>query len=636
MKRILLLPVLAALSVAAHAGDDRYAVANIPAKLLTNAHAVKRTEEIRFEVTAPGDARQVRHWVVTVLDESGRDAAQFVEQYNKLWKVTDVTGALYDAQGKLQRRLKPKEVGDQSAVGDISLMDDSRVRFHHFDYPTYPYTVEYEVVIQYSTTIFLPHWVPQDDEHLSVQKSTLTLATPPGFNYRYKAFQYNGEPLTTASRFVERTWTAQDLPAFEAPYAGPLWHEMTPAVFFGGQNFTYGPYNGSAESWDSFGRFIATLNQGRDELPPALKQKVHTLTDGISDPREKVRRLYSFLQQNTRYISIQMGVGGMQTFEARFVADKGYGDCKALSNYMYSLLKEAGVPSCYAVIHAGEKARDRNLIEEVPYSQFNHAILCVPLPKDSIWLECTSQLTPPGYMGSFTGNRKALLVTPEGGRVVATPHYTFADNLQQRHAKGSIDANGDLSVQVSTLFRAEQQDDMAMLVQSLSREKVKRYLDENLGLPTYEVVDFHYEPQAGILPELRERLDLVLPGFLATGGKRLFVAPNFLNRSRTQFEEEEERKFPIYLRQSYTDIDSVDLTIPDGFEVEAMPKAVQLRTAYGNYSTEYSVKGNQLHYVRRRECWPANFPASEWEQVRTFYNSIYKADRASIVFVKKQ
>src|SRR5207244_663743 len=103
-------------------------------------------------------------------------------------------------------------------------------------------------------------------------------------------------------------------------------------------------------SWQELGKFQVQLNSGRDKLPDAVKQTVHQLTDQISDPKEKVRILYEYLQRNTRYISIQLGIGGFQPFDASFVASKSYGDCKALSNYMYSLLKEANIKSCYTQI----------------------------------------------------------------------------------------------------------------------------------------------------------------------------------------------------------------------------------------------------------------------------------------------
>ncbi|RYZ20790.1 MAG: DUF3857 domain-containing protein [Chitinophagaceae bacterium] len=634
MIRLLLSGLLATVAASAYAGEP-YAASLIPAPLLENANAVKRTEEIRYEVSSIASARLRRHWVVTVLNEAGRDAAEITEGYDKMTRITSLEGALYDAQGKLLRRLKAKEVTDRSAVSDISLMEDSRVKHFSFDYPSYPYTVEYEIITEYTSTFFQPHWMPQDEEHLSVQKSTFTYVSPSNFTYRYKAFKYPGQPVTREDILVERTWTVQDLAALERPFAAPSWNEMTPTVLFSADRFRIGDYEGSAANWNQLGGFLATLNQGRDQLPPALKQKVHELTDGLGSPREKVQRLYQFLQQNTRYISIQMGIGGWQTFEARYVAEKGYGDCKALSNYMFSLLKEAGIPSHYAVIRAGSTPRDRNLMEDFASNQFNHAVLVVPMQKDSLWLECTSQITPPGYMGSFTGNRKALLVTETGGKLAATPRYTHQDNLQHRHVSGSIGAEGHLDVKTSTLFRAEQQDDLSGFVQTASREHVKKYLDEHLGLASaYEVVSFRYEPRHAALPELQEQLELFVSNYATVSGKRLFITPNFANKAQTQLTDDT-RTLPICLRDYYSDIDSVELTVPEGYTVETLPRPVQLRTPYGNYSVTCSFSGNKLVYVRRREAWQATFPATDWEKVKAFYNAVYKSDRAGAVLVKQ-
>src|SRR5690606_27634424 len=126
--------------------------------------------------------------------------------------------------------------------------------------------------------------------------------------------------------------------------------------------------------------------------------QVEKLIAGVTDEKEKISILYKYLQQNTRYISIQLGVGGWQPFDAAYVAKNGYGDCKALTNYMQSLLKTAGIPSYYTVVYAGSSGYAQNrFVEDLPSNQFNHVILCVPGMKDTTWLECTSQQSPPGY-----------------------------------------------------------------------------------------------------------------------------------------------------------------------------------------------------------------------------------------------
>ena len=618
------------------AGEGEYAVANIPPRLLKNANAVKRMEHLSFEVIHTGEAIQRRKYAITVLNEKGADFASFVEYYDKLHEVKNIEGSLYDALGKELKRLKNKQVLDLTGSDDNNLADDNRRKAHSFYYKNYPYTVEYEVEIRYNGTLFFPVWAPREDEMFSVQQSRFTLLAPAGYLVRHRAFNYPGKPEEYNAEKGRKglSWEIKDLEAMLDEYASPEWNEKNPVVFTGPSEFEVEKYRGTMNSWEDFGRFVYSLKMGRDQLPPQVKQAVKEMTAGLTDQKEIVTRLYEYLQKNTRYISIQLGIGGWQPFDATYVATRAYGDCKALTNYMYSLLKEAGIPSHYTLIRAGRGAR--KIIADFPSQQFNHVILCVPLARDTIWLECTSQTDPAGYLGSFTSNRYALLVTEEGGKLVRTPAYRMADNLQARHIRATLDEDGTLKVSAQNRYTGLQQDSYHGLIHNLSKEKVKEVLQEQLDFATYDIAAFDYRETRAALPVIEEKLDIVVSNYATVTGKRLFIVPNIMTRTTRKLAPDSTRVFDLELGFEYRDEDSVEIKIPEGYLPEAMPKDLSLQGKFGRYECRTRLHGDRLTYYRLIEHKSGRFPASDYNELVKFYDAIYRADRSKAVLVKSQ
>ena len=635
MKTFFLVYILSIFSIAAWAGDGIYAVANIPAALLKNSDIVKREEEIRFEIQDIGKAKEYHKYVLTVLNENGNKQAFLEEYYDKLQSIESISGTLYDATGKKIKSLKKSDIEDKSGTSDINLADDNRIKYHNFFYKVYPYTVEYEIEIKYNYTMFFPGWMPQENEHYAVQESKLSVVCPQNYQFRYKAFNYSKEPEIQSEKSNKiYTWEIKDLQPIESEYASPYWFQITPVVCLGPDQFQIEGYKGDMGTWQDFGKFVYALKQGRDELPDDIKQKVHQMTDGLSDPKEKIRKLYEFLQQNTRYISVQLGIGGWQPFDAKYVASKRYGDCKALSNYMFSLLKEVGIKSFYTLIKAGEN--NQYMISDFPSSQFNHVILCVPLEEDSMWLECTSQTLPAGYLSGFTSNRFALLIDENGGKLVRTPKYGYNENLQLRKINATLNDEGNLSASVNANYRALQQDDLEGMINYLSKDKVLEYLKKSIDLPTYDISKFDYKQEKNILPPvINEYLELTASNYAQVTGKRLFINPNILNRSYRKLKIDEERKYDIELTDEFREIDSVEIKIPAGYQPESVPADMKIENKFGKYITSTKLMSDKIIYYRLREQYGGKFLASEYANLVKYYEQLYKADRNKVVLVKK-
>ncbi len=624
------------LSFALKAADGEYAVSKIPPSLLKGANAVLRLEELRFEIKNTKETVLKNHYVITILNENGDRWAEFTEGYDKHIQIESVEGVLYDAYGKQLKRIKKKDLTDLSGVSDISLIDDNRIKHHNFYYKVYPYTIEYTVEINYKSTLFFPDWVPQGRENISVEKSSMSIVSPANYKFRYKAFNYPKDPVITQEKDnTVSTWTASNMPAISREIYSPMWHELTTMVIFGPTDFQMEDYKGNMASWQDFGKFVYSLKLGRDQLPDNVKQAVHKIADGLADPKEKIARLYEYMQKNTRYISIQLGIGGWQPFDAKEVATKGYGDCKALTNYMYSLLKEAGITSYYTVIRAGKSAN--YITHDFPSQQFNHVILCVPLSKkDSVWLECTSQTMPSGYLGDFTSDRYALMVDESGGKLVRTPKYGMNENLQARVIKAKLEENGTLNISAATKYTGMQQDDIHGMINHLSKDKVKEYLHEQLNFSTYDVNQFDYKELKSSLPAINESLDITVSNYATITGKRLFIVPNVMTRSGRKLSQDSTRKYDIQLGYEYKDVDSVEIEIPKGYETEAMPQPATIKSQFGNYSSSVKLKDNKLYYYRSIEHFGGRFPAKDYNDLAKFYEAIYKADRSRIVLVRNE
>jgi hypothetical protein len=617
----------------AFATGGEYAVSGIPEALKKNANVVKRMEEERFTLKSPGEAVYYRKYAFTILNENGDKYAAFQQYYDRFVEIKNIQGTLFDAAGNKIKELKNKDIQDYSGVSDFSLIDDNRVKFHHFYYKTYPYTVEYVLELKHNGTMFYPSWMPLEEEYFSVQQSKFIFECPLNYEFRYKTFNYTGQPVEQTTDKKRMTWEVKEVPAIVREVHSPLLRQLTTLVMFGPTEFEMQSYKGNMKSWQDLGKFIYSLKQGRDELPADIKQKVHQIADAVTDPREKIRLLYEYMQKNTRYVSIQLGIGGWQPFDAKYVATKGYGDCKALSNYMYSILKEAGVKSYYTVINAGRTKS--NFEATFPSSQFNHVILCAVINNnDSVWLECTSQTMPTGYLGDFTDDRYALIVDEDGGKLIRTPKYGMKENLQERMINAKLDAEGLLTAEIKTNYGGLQQDNLHMLINNLSKDKVKEYLAEELEFATYTINDFSYKENKGSLPVIEEHLSVSVDHYAIISGKRLFITPNVMTRSHRKLRSDEERKYDIDLDLEYVDTDKIEIEIPAGYKLESMPQDAVIESKFGKYRSSAKLDQNKITYIRSMEQLSGRFPKTDYAEMVKFYDDIFKADRNRLVFIK--
>jgi hypothetical protein len=632
MKNIIFTLIISLFSLQNLQAQNQWAAEKIPAELKEKAHAVVRMSETFFTVKNIGESTKTTHYAFTILDEQGLQNAHVLVFYDKLTKVNDLEGVLYDAKGEKVKKLKNDDIKDGSANSEGTLFSDNRYKYGEFKYAIFPFTVEFSYTTTNKNMLFYPSFYPQEDEeNMTVESSLFKVKMPAGMELRYKLLNGMSKPtIEDIDGGKTYTWSVKNLKHYEnEPYA-PLWVQKGMGVLTAPNEFETEGFKGSAKTWKELGDFDNLLAKNRDILPDNIKQEVQQLVSGVTDPVLKTKKIYEYLQAKTRYISIQLGIGGWQPFEAKQVAEKGYGDCKALSNYTQALLKSVGIESLYASIRGGEGQQE--VQADFPSQQFNHAMLCVPMKNDTVWLECTSQNDPFGYMGSFTSNRYALLATPTGGKLVRTPAYKPSENQQVRKIEVNLLDDGNATAEALNIFTGPSHDDYANIKTQLNPDDQKKALYKRIDIPSFELNNFSIQEEKKRIPSATVKMSLSVRKCASKSGTRMFLSPNLMSvENSIPPASDKPRTQEVELRNAYTEIDTVSYVLPKDIKIEFKPEMITFESKFGSYYADNQVKDGKLFYIRKFVRNRGKFPATSYAELIDFYKKVAKYDKAQVV-----
>jgi hypothetical protein len=626
-KSLSLFAILASLGGVAQ--PSSYDAATIPAALKEGAHVVKRYENITFNVKDVDQATYSIHQVLTVLDDEGKEALNFHETTSKLRSIDDVEIKVYDASGRQINKFKKKDLNKLASQG--GLVEDGMHHFLEISVPSYPATVEYKYEIKYSGTLVYPSYIIQDSEE-AVELSTYTAMVPGDLDLRYKAQKINIKPSETFDgKSKVYTWTVKNMVAYKDEEGTVGSRFYYPSVILAPNKFRHFNTYGDMSSWKSFGQWGYDLMKGLDELPEERKSFFVNLVKDANSDREKVALIYKYLQQNFRYVSIQLGIGGVKPFPAKFTDEKKYGDCKGLSLYMSAALKSVGIKSYCAYINA--RYNQEAVAPDFPCDRFDHMILCVPQVKDSIWLECTSPTSEFGVLGSFTENRNALLITENGGVLVATPASNSSSNIMNTTTTVKLAEDGSGTTETKVSSRGDFRELMNVVV-TAKKDEQKKMIVRYLG--------FKQPDEFAIVKKAQEQtldvdIDLSIekiPQFSA--GSKMFLNPRVYDLWKQVLPKAEDRKQDYYFESPFVRIDTTVYLLPADYVAESMPPSSNMKCDYGTFVTSYSYlkEKNQVISVARLELLKNRIPAAKYADVKKFFDNVISEDTHKVVIKK--
>ncbi|NDV79463.1 DUF3857 domain-containing protein [Dysgonomonas sp. 511] len=568
---------------------------------------------------------------VTVLNAKGDHFADFYIYGDKFKELKSFSGTVKNVLGAVIKKIAKKDltissISEHMATDNYSISYDCKS-------PTYPYTVEYTYEEKWKNGILTYNrFLPMTGYDFAVRKANLRMELPADMNLRHHT-NYDGFDIKdeVAGDKHIYNFSCENMKGIKGEEHTPPWRELFPCILIAPNNFCFDSQCGDMSNWKGYGLWVSKLLEGRDILHEATITKLQDMVKNAASDKEKAKILYEYLQANSRYVSIQLGIGGFQPIEAASVVKSGFGDCKGLSNVMKAMLKAVGIESNYCEISMKEKELHSNFAN---VSQTDHAILLVPLAGDSVWLECTSQTLPFGYVHPRIAGHDALVISKDGGKICRLPDYK--DNENKTVIKLKIDLN-EAAEAKGSVYMEEHLHNYRYVVGNLlskDRQQILDYINHEIKFPKVKYDNINIVENRDPQPSCVLTADFAASDFVNQTGSRMFVPACPLNKNFYNTFSSANREHDIYFSIGFHASNSVEFILPESYKPESLPKAVEEETPYGRFVSTVSHEGNKITYTQTIDIFSGRHSKDEYSQIKDFFGKIVSANKQRIVLRK--
>ena len=623
-----------------------------------DAKAAVLFEETVLNVDASGKTTLRYRKVVKILRSQGREYAHPVGRFRSDRKLTSFHIWSIGADGH-QYTVSDKEIVEVGAEEWGILYNDVRFKTASVPGADPGAVVAYEYVQEGSMYAGARDWEFQRD--IPVLRSVFEIDLPIGWQHRALWCRYT--PVAPAEVAPNHwRWELTGIPAIHledvplAPADDALVGRMTvhyAASGLGGD--AVGASSGSASATDSdalwarIGEWFSPLATPRTEAPAEIANQSRQLVLPDADFMLRLQKIAGFMQQQIRYVGIEIGIGGYIPHPAADIFRNRYGDCKDKATLLIAMLDAVGVRSTWVMVDT-----ERGVVDpHTPSLIGNHMIAAIEIPKgyDNPLLKAvvtartgkrylifdpTNEYVPIGMLPTYEQGSYGILMADADTQAIELPTLKPDTDVVEHAAAFELGSDGSLKGDV-TVSRLGPSSAHARRFLTMSSDKEKRTsLEQSLrsDFAQFDLGQEKIENTRDLDRQLVLRYDVTAASYARTAGSLLLMRPRILGSDALALRDEP-RKYPIEFASIGDWRDKFDVKIPSGYTVDEVPDPVHLDTDFASYQSEVKVDGNTLHYSREYVVKKLSLDASKYAELQKFEGQI-NADENRNAVLKKQ
>jgi len=595
-----------------------------------NSDAVIIRDEAVMEIDTDGQALYTHHRIMKIFFDPGKRYSHQEIPFNQSVAVVGIKARTIHPDGE-EFTLKAGDVRERSLLSGYVLYSDSKVKEFCFPQIRRNCVIEYEYQLRFSSLLYWSDWFFQS--HLPTLHSKYTLVIPRYFDFNVRVLNDKIVPKVDFQKgkkvFV---WETLNKGAIRHEVFMPPAADLVSRLAFAPVDFQFDGKTYPSRSWNDIAAWYREISQPDGVPAEELHLLAQELTSGFPTPEEKMKVLYDHVQEHVRYVSVAIGVGAFKPLPCDEILEYGYGDCKDMTALLITLLKAVEIEAFPAMLST--KGHRRVLTEMPKVKQFDHVVTAVPSGDNYIWLDPACRNCRFGELPYEDQGASVLVVRPDRGELTVTPETDQAENLTDTHWEVTLNSDGSVTGQVN--ISATGQEGLAFRA-SLTERKPQRRRKALAGfLSSWFAEPYLLGTEFGNFEE-KDSSIFVSAGveaarFAVEQDDGLFLpidlhTQNYLNLMFPHAQ----RRSPVVFDYRFVNTDQLDITVPQGFQIEHLPASVRLDEPFGLFESTYQVEKDKIVHKRLFVRKKLFIPATEYHRLKDFYDQAAAADNQRIV-----
>jgi Domain of Unknown Function with PDB structure (DUF3857)/Transglutaminase-like superfamily/Domain of Unknown Function with PDB structure (DUF3858) len=582
-----------------------------------------------------GSARTVTRMVKKIFNQAGRDQeAEVAIRYNGAYETLTITRARTILPSGRVIPINPAEIRETK---NPSGYDDDCAKSFSFPAVAEGSLIDYEYVTDQKSSQLPGHFWSQwyfNAGRDPVMLTKLTVHAPRSLKINEKLQNSSVKAKITdtlGEKNITYVWEQEKVPSPE------MEESLNPPLERVLAKLTYT----TLSDWQQIAGWYQGLAKDRAVADPAIKARVAELIKGKTTPEEKAKAIFYDVQDQVRYVAIELGISAYQPRPATKTMTNLYGDCKDMATLLVAMLREAGVTAHPVLLEADSADRfPLSLASELPTpSAFNHAICLAEIDGKKYWLDATAAVCPWGTIPGADQACEGFVIRDGKGTferiTVATPEAMANTQLlsitlgADGTATGTlkITGSGDYEMSLRRAFLHQPTDRVKQTVEALARS-----IGANAKVANYTISDLKDKDKPVVV-----NANVTFPSWGKKSGDLLMFAarPDQTTGSLSSPFQSEGRVLPIVQESVQLAKTTLEVTLPEGMTVLSLPDSKDGSSALGNYKRTVTQEGNKIIITMQVIDNRAEISPKEYADLRTYFDNYLKVLEESVVLKKK-